>query len=132
MRDINASSADEVKSSVAVATAKKARYGAAADEAAGRVEDAKDRLARLERGEGVAGGLGKKLDIGVTMKTMFTPRQIRRMDLYASTTEAEFQTAMERSSAGEAVVNAADRAMKREVRRVLRERGAARKDGPNA
>jgi hypothetical protein len=126
MRDINASSADEVKSLVAVATAKKARYGAAAD------EDAKDRLARLERGEGIAGGFGKKLDIGVTMKTMFTPRQIRRMDLYASTTEAEFQTAMERSSAGEAVVNAADRAMEREVRRVLRERGAALKDGPNA
>jgi hypothetical protein len=62
----------------------------------------------------------------------FTPRQIRRMDLYASTTEAEIQTAMERSSAGETVVNAADRAMEREVRRVLRGRGAARKDGPNA
>jgi len=69
----------------------------------------------------VAGGLSKKLDVVATMKAAgFTPRQIKRLALRGSLTEAEFETALERAAA--VAPGATDRVMDREVRRVLRQR----------
>ena len=125
MRDLNAASAKETRGLIAAAEAKRQRHEAAAADAGERVEAAKDRLARLKRGESVAGGLGEKLNAGTMMKTLSRPRQIRRMALYASTTEAEFKTTFNRSWPERA--DAGDMLMDREVRRVLRRpRGAAR------
>jgi hypothetical protein len=62
MRDINAATAEDHKRLAASAEAKLKEHELAAADAADRYETAKERLAKLKGGEGVSGGLGKKLD----------------------------------------------------------------------
>jgi hypothetical protein len=51
----------------------------AALEASARADVAKERLARLDRGENVSGGLGKPLDLVAVLKAAgFTDREIQR------------------------------------------------------
>jgi hypothetical protein len=120
MRDMNAASVEEHKLLVAAAQARKAAFERGAAEAGERVEAAKDRLARLSRGESVAGGLGKKLDmLAVAKEAGMTPKMMKRASLMANLTPQEFETLLERTDAAKA----ADARVDRELRRVLRERG---------
>ena len=124
MRDIGASSIEEHKALIARAETKIAEHAAGAAEAGERAQAAKDRLERIRRGESVPGGLGKPFDVRAALKAEgFTERDLRRMRLLASLTEAEMQQAS--AKAGAEVVGAADRAIEREARRVIRERREA-------
>jgi hypothetical protein len=119
MRDMNAAAAEDHRVASAAAEAKKAKHEGAAAEAGERLEATKARLAALERGESIAGGLRKKLDMAAAARAAgLTAKAIRRARLYASLTPVEFETALDRAK----TVEAADRAMTREVRRVLRKR----------
>ena len=67
-------------------------------EAAERAEAARARLAKLARGEKVDGGLGKRLDIEAMFKAAgFTPSTMRRAELVASLTKAEFETLLDKA-----------------------------------
>jgi hypothetical protein len=119
MRDINAATVEGHKRVIVSAEAKLKQYERAAGAAAEKVEAARERLARLARGESVVGGLGKKLDIVAMMKTEgVTAREMRRMILLTELTEEEVSDVAR--SAG--VAEAHDRAIDREVRRLLREK----------
>jgi hypothetical protein len=90
-------------------------------EAGERAEAAKDRLERIARGESVGGGLGKPFDVRAALKAEgFTERDLRRMRLLASLTEAEMKEASVK--AGTDAVDAADKAIEREARRIIRAR----------
>jgi hypothetical protein len=119
MHGMNAASTEEHKLMIASAEAKRKEHERLSADAAEKREVARERLAKLARGETVAGGLGKKLDMAAVAKAAgLTARDIRRARLYASLNPAEFETALDRAK----TVEAADTAMNREVRRVLRER----------
>ena len=93
MRDLNAASVEEHKSLIAAAEAKLKGHESAAADAGEKLETAKDRLQRLQRGESVSGGLGKKFDVVAAMKAAgITPGMLRRMRLYGSLTETEFES----------------------------------------
>ena len=99
-------------------TAVRIRTYPAAD-AGERVQTAKDRLRRLERGESVAGGLGKRLDVDAAMKAAgFTSRQLKRIALVMSLTKDEFETVLHTNAtnAAEIVDKAFDRAARRTIR----------------
>jgi hypothetical protein len=73
----------------------------------------------LARGESIAGGLGKKLDVIAAMKTQgISTRQISRMVLLTQLTEEELSSVVRNAR----VAEAHDRAIDREVRRLLREK----------
>ena len=124
MRDIGASSVESHKALIARAEAVIAKEGPRAAEAAVKVEAAKSRLEKLKRDEDVAGGLGKPFDVERALKAEgFTERDLRRMRLLASLTEAEMKQASAKTCAE--VVGAADRAAEREARRIIRARREA-------
>jgi hypothetical protein len=124
MRDMGASSIEEHKALIASAEAKIAEQEPQVAEAAERVGAAKDRLERIRRGESVPGGLGKPFDAERAFRAAgFTERDLRRARLLASLTEAEMEQATAR--AGAEVVGAADTAIEREARRVIRARREA-------
>ena len=119
MRDLNASSAEGHKELIVSAEAKRKEHERLAADAGEKVVAARDRLARLARGETVAGGFGKKLDVVAMMRaTGFTPRQMKRMASLASRTEEEFSTLLRNAD----TPAAADRAVDRALRRLMRER----------
>jgi hypothetical protein len=90
--------------------------------AAEKVEVARSRLEKLKRGESVAGGLGKKLDIVAIMKAAgITSGDLRRMRLYGSLTKTEFESLLEPTRMKRRL-EAADRVFDREVRRIIRAR----------
>jgi hypothetical protein len=121
MRDIGASSVEGHKALIARAETVIAKEAPRVAEAAEKLEAAKSRLEKLKRGEDVAGGLGKPFDVRAALKAQgFTERDLHRMGLLASLTEAEMKQAS--AKAGTEVVGAADRAIKREARRILRAR----------
>ena len=60
MRDMNANPAEDHKGLIAAAEAKKAAFERGAAEAGEKAEAAKGRVAALERGESVPGGMGKR------------------------------------------------------------------------
>ena len=94
MRDIGASSVEGHKALIARAEAVIAKEAPRVAEAGEKVEAAKSRLERLKRGEDVAGGLGKPFDVERALKAEgFTERDLRRMRLLASLTEAEMKQA---------------------------------------
>jgi hypothetical protein len=68
MHDLNAASAEEHKGLIASAATKKAELEAAAVAAVERRDVARERLAKLARGESVAGGLGKKPDLAAVFE----------------------------------------------------------------
>ena len=77
------------------------------------------RLEKLKRGESVSGGLGKKFDVVAAMKAAgWTPSMMRHARLLASLTDAEMKQAISRAH----VSGAVDRAVNREVRRIIRAR----------
>jgi hypothetical protein len=121
MRDLNASHIEGHKAHIALAEAKIAEMAPEVAKAAEKVEVARSRLEKLKRGESVAGGLGKKLDVVAVMKAAgWTPSMMGRARLLASLTEAEFRQASAKTSAE--VAGAADRAIEREARRIIRVR----------
>lgn len=116
IQDMNASAVEGHKRLIASAETKIAEYTVTSADVAERVDSTKDRLARLERGEPVVGGLGKKLDIGKIMKEAgITPSDARRMMQLASLTEEEFKSLP-------SGVEAVDKATRRAVRAILRAR----------
>ncbi len=117
MRDLNVASVEEHKSLIASAEAKLKGHESAAADAGEKLETAKNRLQRLQRGESVSGGLGKKLD----MAAGITPGHLRRMRLYGSLTKTEFESLLEPTWMKRRL-EAADRVFDREVRRIIRAR----------
>src|SRR5271165_2865298 len=80
MRDLGASNIEGRKELIARAEALIAEETPAVAEAAERVATARDRLEKIKRGEAVAGGLGKRLDIEAMLKAAgLTPSNLRRM-----------------------------------------------------
>jgi hypothetical protein len=122
MRDLNAASVEEHKSLIADAEAKLKGSEHAAADAGEKLEAAKDRLQRLAGGESVSGGLGKKFDPVATMKAAgITPGMLRRMRLFNSLTETEFEALLEPTRMKRRI-DAADKAFEREARRIMRAR----------
>jgi hypothetical protein len=122
MRDLNAASAEEHKNVLAFTEAKLKGHESAAADAGEKLETAKDRLQRLSRGESIAGGLGKKLDIAAAMKVAgATPGMLRRMRLFGGLTETEFGSLLEPARMKRRI-DAQDRAVEREARRIIRAR----------
>jgi hypothetical protein len=128
MRDMGTASVEEHKALIARAETKIAENALRAAEAGERAQAAKDRLERIRRGESVPGGLGKPFDVRAALKAAgFTERHQRRCELLASLTEAEVKQAG--AKAGTEVVDAADRAIEREARRIIRARREAERLG---
>jgi hypothetical protein len=128
MRDIGTASVKEHKVLNSRAEIKIAEHAAGAAEAGERAQAAKDRLERIRRGESVPGGLGKPFDARAALKAEgFTERDLRRMRLLASLTEPEMKQASAKTCAE--VVDAADRAIEREARRIIRARREAERLG---
>jgi hypothetical protein len=119
MRDIGASNVEGHKALIARAETKIAEETPRVADADEKVEAAKSRLEKLKRGESVSGGLGKKFDVVAAMKAAgWTPSMMRHARLLASLTEAELKQAISRAH----VSGAVDRAVNREVRRIIRAR----------
>jgi hypothetical protein len=121
MRDMGTASVEEHKALISRAEAVIAKEAPRVAEAAEKVKAAKTRLEKLKRGEDLAGGLGKPFDVERALKAEgFTERDLRRMRLLASLTEAEMKQASAKT--GAEVVDAADRAIEREARRIVEPR----------
>ena len=125
IRDMNAAAVEGRERLIAAAATEIAEYAATSADVAERVGSTKDRLARLERGEPVVGGLGKKVDIGAIMKAAgITPSDARHMREVASLTAAEFESLL-------GVDGLLLQAMGKAERRVVRKIIGARKGKPN-
>jgi hypothetical protein len=122
MRDLNASHIEGHKAQIAAAEAKIAEMEPEVAKAAEKVEAARSRLEKLERGEDVAGGLGKRFDLRAVIKAAgLTPSMVRRARLFASLTEAEFE-ALHADEQMKRWNEATDKAFAREARRLIRAR----------
>jgi hypothetical protein len=120
MRDISASNVEGHKGVIAVVEAKQKENERLAADAAEKREVARERLAKLARGESVAGGFGKKLDFKAELRAAgFTTRQLNRMRLLAELTRPAFESFLKRHS--EALRKAEDKVSDRELRRMIRE-----------
>jgi hypothetical protein len=124
MQDMNAASAEGHKGLIASTGTKLKESERAAADAAEKRDAARERLAKLKRGESVAGGLGKKLDIIAMMKTTFTPSEIRRMVRYASLGREVFETWL-KQALDDRWTAAGNRYLDRDLRRFLRARNSA-------
>jgi hypothetical protein len=121
MLDIGASSVEGHKALIARAEAVIAKEGPRVAEAAEKVEAAKSRLEKLKRGEDVAGGLGKPFDVRAALKAEgFAERDLRRCELLASLTKAEFATLCEQTRTKE--LDAIRKVVEREARRIIQTR----------
>jgi hypothetical protein len=119
MRDLNAASAEGQKGLIAAAEEKLKGNESAAAHASEQLETAKNRLQRLRQGESVSGGLGKKFDAVAAMKAAgITPSMLRRMRLFNGLTETEFELLLETSR----WIDAADKVVERDARRIIRTR----------
>lgn len=119
LHDLNASDIEDQKQLIARAEAKIAAQKPLAVQAAEKAEAAKSRLEKIRRGEAVAGGLGKRLDVDVMLKASgFSTRQMKRMQMMASLTDEGFETVLARTKAAEEI----DKALNRELRRLVRKR----------
>jgi hypothetical protein len=127
MHGVNVSTIAEHKALIAKAETKIAELAPKAEEAAERAEAAKGRVAKIRRGEDVAGGLGKRFtreDAVAILKAMgWTPKDFRQMELQGSLTSAEFETLFEPPHSTR-WHDALDQAFDREVRRIIRARRA--------
>jgi hypothetical protein len=121
MRDLNASHIEGYKAHIALAEAKIAEMAPEVAKAAEKVEVARNRLEKLRRGEDVAGGLGKPFDTRAALLAAgFAPSFLRRCELMASLTTAEFEMMLERTL--DKGIKAADRIRDSEARRIIRAR----------
>jgi hypothetical protein len=122
MRDLNASHIEGHKAHIATAEAKIAEMEPGVAKAAEEVEVARTKLEKLKRGEEVAGGLGKRLDLRAVIKAAgMTPSLLRRARLSASLTEAEFESLLAPERMHQRI-EASDKAFEREARRLIRAR----------
>ena len=129
MRDINAATAEDQKRLSASAEAKMKHHERAAADAAEQSEAARDRLAKLRRGESVSGGLGQKIDVVAMLKANgITTRWMKRAQGLASLTNAEFETLLKRADPTAAI----DKAVDRELRRFVQERHSRPQSSRNA
>jgi hypothetical protein len=124
LHDMHASTVKERKELIAAAQRAVADGEAAATNAAAKAGHARERLAKIERGEDVAGGLGKPVDVEALMLANgFTKRDLRDMErLHELLTELEnrgidreYWDALHRNH--KAAGRCADRQTEREVRR---------------
>ncbi len=124
MHDMNVSTIEGHKALIATAETKIAELTPRVAESAERHEAARDRLAKIRRGEGVAGGLGKRVDLRAMLEGMLTPDQFRRVELYARAhlTEAEHKTMFDQTIGSG--IAAMDKVFERALRRIIRARGA--------
>ena len=120
IRDLNASGVEQHKILIASAEKKIAGYTAGSAQAAERADAAKDRLARIDRGETVPGGLVKRLDFEKLMREAgIAPALLKRAELLGSLTAEEFESFLKKNHVG---FEAMDKAMDREARQILRAR----------
>jgi hypothetical protein len=120
MRDMAEGSIAGHKRVIAKAESAIAKAQPAAETFAADAAEARDRLDKLKRGESVSGGLGKRPDpLGMFKAAGWTPREIKRAGRLATLTEEEFETLRKRI---DLATNAADEAIDREARRLIRER----------
>jgi hypothetical protein len=118
IRDMNAAAVEGYKGLIATAEKEIAGYASTSPEVAERADAAKERLARLERGEPVVGGIGKKFDIDKIMKEAgIPPSDARHMLEVASLTEDEFKSVVP------STMKAMEKVERRIVRQILRARG---------
>jgi hypothetical protein len=119
MRDMNASHIEGHKALIAQAHSKIAAMEPEVAKAAEKVEVARSKREKLKRGEAVAGGLGKRLDLDALIKAAgLTPSMLRRARLFASMTEAEFE-ALHAPTVTTRWIDATDKIVEREARRVI-------------
>jgi hypothetical protein len=124
MRDMGIASVEEHKAVIARAETKIAEAAQRAAESGEQAQAAKDRLDRIRLGESVPGGLGKPFDVERALKAAgWTPSDFRRARLLASLTEAEMKQASAKTCTE--VVDAADKAIERVARRIIRARRQA-------
>ena len=117
MRDLSASHIEGHKAQIALTEAKIAEMEPEVAKAAEKVEAARNRPEKLQRGEDVAGGLGKRLDLRALIKAAgLTPSMVRRAQLFASLTEAEFEALLTPEQMNRRT-DAEDKAFDREARR---------------
>jgi hypothetical protein len=122
MRDMNASHIEGHKALIAQAESRIAAMEPEVAKAAEKVEVARSKREKLKRCEAVAGGLGKRLDLDALIKAAgLTPSMLRRARLFASMTEAEFE-ALHAPTVTTRWIDATDKIVKREARRVIRAR----------
>jgi hypothetical protein len=122
LRGLNEDLIEGHKALIATAEAKNAEIAPVVADASEKEERAKDRLARLERGEAVSGGLGKRLDMEALLDQAGVSKRLRRRAiLLASLTDEELKALEVRSKEFIAAHhNAHDRA----ARKILRARRA--------
>jgi hypothetical protein len=121
MHDMNAASVEETKAQIVTAERKIAEVAPQVQAAAERRDIAKARLEKIKRGETVAGGLGKRLDLEALLKEAgWTAHDLRRLRLTWSLTKAEFEEALANTKPDVASENA----FEREARRIIRARTA--------
>jgi hypothetical protein len=119
MRDMNASHIEGLKGHIALAASKIATMEPEVAKAAEKVEVARSKREKLKRGEAVAGGLGKRLDLDALIRAAgLTPSMLRRARLFASMTEAEFE-ALHAPTVTTRWIDATDKIVEREARRVI-------------
>jgi hypothetical protein len=122
LRDLTASHIEGHKAQIALAEAKVAEMEPEVAKAAEKAEVARSRLEKLQRGEYVAGGLGKRPDLrALTKAAGLTPSMVRRAELFASLTEAEFEALLAPEQMKRRT-DAEDKAFDREARRLIRAR----------
>jgi hypothetical protein len=122
IHDLNASQVEGHKALVAHTEATVAAMEPEVARAAEKVEAARSKLDKLKRGEDVRGGLGKRVDPVAAMKAAgITPSMLRRMRLFASLTEAEFE-ALHAPTVTRRWIDATDKIVAREARRLIRAR----------
>ena len=122
MRDLNASHIEGHKAQIALVEAKIAEMEPEVGRAAEKVAVARSKLEKLRRGEPVAGGLGKRLDLHAVIKAAgLTPSIVRRALLFARLTEAEFE-ALHAPTVSKRWIDAVDKIVDREARRLIRTR----------
>jgi hypothetical protein len=84
------------------------------------VERAKDRLARIERGETVSGGLHKRMDIEVVFdEAGVTKRERKRWLLMGSLTSTEFEALADQTWHAKGFFEVIDRPINRAARKII-------------
>jgi hypothetical protein len=116
MQEMNASSAEGHKLLIASAEAKRKEHERCAAEAAERREVARERLAKLARGETVAGGFGKPVDLEkMLLDAGVTKDDLRHWrDVYEASEAFGFEQVLQASS------EARDRAERRIARNMAK------------
>jgi hypothetical protein len=119
MEGMAAGQIEGTKALIATAEKKIAELKPQAVRAAENLSTARDRIAKLGRGERVDGGLGKAFDVHAALRAMgWAKSKIRHAIEVANLTEAEFSSLSE-GKLSERIHAESEKASRREVRRIL-------------